>query len=153
MPEATLADPGQQEADLAVPKRVADEKLEAVASKVPADGAAPQFPEKFQKGIAISIFQNSGGINSNWGHFAESRGKLCGLIPNIMDRSSPNDGACGFWDRCGGGISLSWRFTFGQFFRYGCFVANIQGVASPHSQRRHCAICKIQTSVAPESQL
>jgi hypothetical protein len=99
MPEATCVAPGQQEADIAIPKEVADEKLDATASKVPTGGSALQFPEKFQKGVAISIFQNSGGINSNWGRFAEARGKLFGLIPNIMDRSSPNDGACGFWER------------------------------------------------------
>lgn len=100
MPEATLEAPGQQEADIQIPKPVADEKLAATGSKVAAGGPRSKLPETFQKGVAISMFQNSGGINSNWGRYAEARGKLFGLIPNIMDKSSPNDGACDFWDRC-----------------------------------------------------
>jgi len=111
MPEATLEAPGQQEADISIPKPIADEKLAATGSKVAAGGPRPKLPEQFQKGVAISMFQNSGGINSNWGRYAEARGKLFGLIPNIMDKSSPNDGACDFWDRCVSVCGYPWRVT------------------------------------------
>jgi hypothetical protein len=97
---SSLDAPGQHEADIRVPEEVASAKLAATGSAVKTGGPYPKLPPNFQKGIAISIFQNSGGVNSNWGRYAEARGKLFGLIPNIMDKSSPNDGACDFWDRC-----------------------------------------------------
>ena len=92
---------GEHEAEYSVPEQVVEARLAATGSAVPSGGPRPKLPPDFQKGVAISMFQNSGGINSNWGRFAEARGKLFGLIPNIMDKSSPNDGACDFWDRCG----------------------------------------------------
>jgi hypothetical protein len=80
------------------------DSLQGVGSATPAASRGPGgLPNKFLKGVAISVFQNSGGLNSNWGQFAEATGKCCGLIPNIMDRSNPNDGACGFWDGCAHG--------------------------------------------------
>lgn len=83
-----------------MPKDVAEAKLAATGSAVPSGGPYPKLPPNFQKGVAISVFQNSGGLNSNWGRYAEARGKLFGLVPNIMDKSTPNDGGCDFWDRC-----------------------------------------------------
>lgn len=32
------------------------------------------FPEGFLKGIALSVYQNSGDTTSNWAHFAKKRG-------------------------------------------------------------------------------
>ena len=91
---------GEHEAEIRMPEKVAEARLAATGSAVPGGGPRPKLPPDFQKGVAISMFQNSGGINSNWGRFAEARGKFFGLMPNIMDKSSPNDGACDFWDKC-----------------------------------------------------
>jgi hypothetical protein len=55
--------------------------------------------KSFHKGIAISMWQNSGGENSNWGRFVERRGCCCDLWPTVMDRTAPPSGG-GFWDRC-----------------------------------------------------
>lgn len=44
------------------------------------DGLAEPSPSadgNFQKGIAISVWQNSGGENSNWGRFTERSGACC----------------------------------------------------------------------------
>ena len=57
--------------------------------------------EEFHKGVAISMWQNSGGENSNWGQFVNQRGKCFGLYPNIMDRSDPSEASPDFWHRYG----------------------------------------------------
>jgi hypothetical protein len=75
----------------------------ARAGAVPCAGTRGEnCPAEFQKGIAISMWQNSGsdGVNTNWDQFTRQRGKCFGLVPNIMDRSVnvPNSD---FWNRCG----------------------------------------------------
>eukprot|EP01023_Acetabularia_acetabulum_P029263 TRINITY_DN27637_c0_g1_i7.p1 TRINITY_DN27637_c0_g1~~TRINITY_DN27637_c0_g1_i7.p1 ORF type:complete len:301 (-),score=33.71 TRINITY_DN27637_c0_g1_i7:448-1350(-) len=46
------------------------------------------LPDEFQKGVAISVWQNSPDSASNWGKFC--RGKKMGCIPNVFDRSDPS---------------------------------------------------------------
>ena len=84
-----------------VPQSVLDKEVAAVGSAIEARSDGPgKSPPEFQKGVAISVWQNCGGQNSNWGRFAEKPGKCFGLVPNIMDRTDPNDGGTGFWERC-----------------------------------------------------
>jgi hypothetical protein len=78
---------------------VADEEVVAVTSvdgNKPAKGEPAALPalgssdvEKpavsrndafFHKGIAISVWQNSGGDTSNWGRFTERKGGCCALL-------------------------------------------------------------------------
>eukprot|EP01024_Parvocaulis_polyphysoides_P036213 TRINITY_DN32217_c1_g1_i2.p1 TRINITY_DN32217_c1_g1~~TRINITY_DN32217_c1_g1_i2.p1 ORF type:complete len:466 (+),score=25.36 TRINITY_DN32217_c1_g1_i2:170-1567(+) len=46
------------------------------------------FPKDFQKGVAISVWQNAPDSHSNWTKFC--KGKKFGCIPNVFDRSDPN---------------------------------------------------------------
>lgn len=71
----------------------------------------------FHKGVAISVWQNSGGENSNWGEFAENS-KCCGLLPNIQDGSHVGV-SCNFWEKYESDIALlaklgatAFRFSF-----------------------------------------
>lgn len=83
-----------------LPQSVLQAEVEATGSAIEAKSEGPgQSPPEFQKGVAISVWQNCGGQNSNWGRFVEKTGKCFGLWPNVMDRSSPNDGGTGFWER------------------------------------------------------
>eukprot|EP00892_Ulva_mutabilis_P001999 jgi/Ulvmu1/117/UM001_0121.1 len=103
-----------------LPQSVLDEQVAAVGSAIEARSAGPgKSPPEFQKGVAISVWQNCGGSNSNWGRFADMPGKCFNLVPNIMDRSSPNDGGTGFWERYKEDIQLAkqlgvnaFRFSF-----------------------------------------
>eukprot|EP01024_Parvocaulis_polyphysoides_P044946 TRINITY_DN4169_c0_g1_i8.p1 TRINITY_DN4169_c0_g1~~TRINITY_DN4169_c0_g1_i8.p1 ORF type:complete len:465 (+),score=48.02 TRINITY_DN4169_c0_g1_i8:12-1406(+) len=45
------------------------------------------LPAEFQKGVAISVWQNSPDKESNWGKFC--KGRKLGCIPNVFDRSDP----------------------------------------------------------------
>eukprot|EP01023_Acetabularia_acetabulum_P012202 TRINITY_DN15708_c0_g1_i1.p1 TRINITY_DN15708_c0_g1~~TRINITY_DN15708_c0_g1_i1.p1 ORF type:complete len:219 (-),score=15.65 TRINITY_DN15708_c0_g1_i1:19-675(-) len=53
------------------------------------------FPEDFQKGVAVSVWQNSPDTWSNWGQFC--RGYRFGILPNVYDRSDPNKQS-DFWN-------------------------------------------------------
>jgi len=65
----------------------------------PGDRRFTDQPFEFQKGVAISTWQNSGGEDTNWDDFSRATGKLCGLYPNIMGRTR-NDECSDFWNEC-----------------------------------------------------
>lgn len=72
---AAVAEPGQASADsVAVPTEISS-GLEPDA--LPAGAVAVSSEEAFHKGVAISVWQSSGGEESNWGRFTERQGACC----------------------------------------------------------------------------
>ena len=57
-----------------------------------------EIPSVFHKGVAISMWQNSGGKQTNWSDFANARGNCFGFFPKIMDRSD-NTVTSDFWNK------------------------------------------------------
>jgi hypothetical protein len=127
------------EVNVGVPSGVNQASLAEVGTDLPAGdtSTSPETGAQFQKGVAISMWQNSGGEHSNWGQFVDSRGKCCGLIPNIMDRSSPNDGACGFWERC---VQVYWAACCCKVGVCGCVVTSGSSTASQGSCRHAVSV-------------
>lgn len=79
---ATVTDP-EQASDVVSATSTGAHMLEPLAVPSPSTntlGVAAPPEEMFHKGIAISVWQNSGGEESNWGRFVERKGGCCTIL-------------------------------------------------------------------------
>lgn len=76
---AAVVEKPEQASDPEILARATDFQMPSIPTTLPAGlvEPSPSAADNFQKGIAISVWQNSGGENSNWGRFTERSGGCC----------------------------------------------------------------------------